>query len=328
MTHVYGTTTALTPVAFAQSVQYLLSVVRPILSSAHALDRAVQLGVSQVQQKQVRQFAVAQRLNIKQSAFIKSRGLAASSDIVSNATTSSFTRENSHLYKRWLRGAEHFLQRAQQGYIPTSRSRYSPNLALDFGRTRLRFPASGRRKRSFDSMLHAFVKRVGPSRFRRAATLRFVRSRPQHNADFRVARLSTCVESALKRQRALIRKLGKIATLSTPWREVLNRRAAAASVQQASVVAAGKYRFMPLPATLLYKQRSRNVKQQSNALTFSLRALRVGVLRRALRRRRSERAFIDLRKAAIQRRTPLERSLRPGKLRWRKRLRRSARAKP
>lgn len=40
-------------------------------------------------------------------------------------------------------------------------------------------------------------------------------------------------------------------------------------------------------------------------------AVRVGILRRALRRRREERAFIDLRRFARQRRLPKEKSRRP-----------------
>lgn len=40
-------------------------------------------------------------------------------------------------------------------------------------------------------------------------------------------------------------------------------------------------------------------------------AVRVGILRRALRRRREERAFIDLRRFALQRRLPKEKAGRP-----------------
>lgn len=40
-------------------------------------------------------------------------------------------------------------------------------------------------------------------------------------------------------------------------------------------------------------------------------AVRVGILRRALRCRREERAFIDLRRFALQRRLPKEKATRP-----------------
>src|ERR1700712_231550 len=65
------------------------------------------------------------------------------------------------------------LKRTQHGYTPTSRSRYTDNVATTFGRRRARFPASGRRRKSYDSLLHAFAKKIGPARFRRVSKLRF-----------------------------------------------------------------------------------------------------------------------------------------------------------
>ena len=65
------------------------------------------------------------------------------------------------------------LKRTQGGYTPTKRSRYTENVATVFGRRRVRFPASGRRRRSYDALLHAFAKKISPSRFRRVSKLRF-----------------------------------------------------------------------------------------------------------------------------------------------------------
>ena len=314
----------------AQSASYLVSTVQSILHSTKTLQRAARIGALLLKQRQTRSSSTRQRVALKRAAFIKHRTLPALCNGTLSTSNTLLARENSHLYKRWLHGAGYFLQQTQQSYIPTSRSRYSLNLALDFGRSRMRFPASGRRKRSFDSMLHVFVKRSGPSRFRRTANLRFVRLRPQHTTDFRTVRLSTAAGSALTRQRALIKKLCKGAAPSAPCREILNYRAVFRNAHQTKApYATGKRRFIPLPANVLRKYRRRSaVKHYFCARPNALRAIRVGVLRRALRRRRSERAFIDLRKAAIHRRTPLERALRPGKLRRRARLKTSSRAKP
>lgn len=107
------------------------------------------------------------------------------------------------------------MRSAQREYIPVSRSRYSPNFAINFGRSRMRFPAAGRRKRSFDSMLHAFAKRTSPAQFRRAGALRFVRPLLRRTVDYRESRLLTAVSASLQRQRFLSKKLNKTSTLTT-----------------------------------------------------------------------------------------------------------------
>lgn len=92
---------------------------------------------------------------------------------LSLAPSEMLQREHSKVYKRWLAGVEGMLKRTQIGYTPTKRSRYTENVATTYGRYRVRFPASGRRRKSYDSLLHAFAKKVSPGRFRRAAKLRF-----------------------------------------------------------------------------------------------------------------------------------------------------------
>ena len=294
-------------------VQYLLRVMRTLLASTQAFEHAVQSGLLVAQQKQARSSSMLQKVKLKHVTFLKQRTLPSLSNTAAGAVVSPLARENSHLYKRWLHGAERFLQHAQLGYIPTSRSRYSPNLAVDFGRYRLRFPASGRRRHSFDSTLHAFAKRTAPSRFRRTSTLRFTRPRPQSSSDFRAVRLATYAGAALKRQRMLIKKLSYTGTLSVAWREVLNHRNILRRNQSDALSGASeKRRFAPLPINFLYKHsRKFNEATRSGLSSNYLRAACAGLLRRALRRRRNERAFIDLRKAVLQRRTPSERAMRP-----------------
>lgn len=93
-------------------------------------------------------------------------------------------------------------RRSQLGYIPTSRSHYTDNVAIAFGRRRVRFPASGRRKKSYDSLLHAFAKKVSPSRFRRVSSLRFIRAVPDLASDFKENLVAfTPLFGALRRRR-------------------------------------------------------------------------------------------------------------------------------
>jgi hypothetical protein len=83
-----------------------------------------------------------------------------------------------------------------------SRSLYTDNVAITFGRRRVRFPASGRRRKSYDSLLHAFAKKISPARFRRASSLRFVRALPERSADFKENVLAfTPLYGALRRRR-------------------------------------------------------------------------------------------------------------------------------
>jgi hypothetical protein len=107
-------------------------------------------------------------------------------------------------------------KRSQLGYIPTSRSRYTDNVATTFGRRRLRFPASGRRKKSYDSLLHAFSKKISPSRFRHVSSLRFIRVVPELSGDFKENLVGfTPLFGALRRRRTA-NQLSAGAYLSAP----------------------------------------------------------------------------------------------------------------
>lgn len=220
-------------------------------------------------------------------------------------------RENSVLYKHWLHGAERFLKQSQRGYTPTSRSRYSSNYARDFGRRRLRFPASGRRRRSYDSMLHAFVKKVSPGQFRRSSVLRFAKARPKSSGDFRETLLTTAVSAVLHRQRLLARKLSASSTFSRAWRALLSYRVAEPICAVKTPSSFAKRRFAALPTSAVFKYLLRNSLNSHRTLPYAMRVARAGILRRALRRRRRERVFVDLRLAALHRRAPRERATRP-----------------
>jgi hypothetical protein len=101
-------------------------------------------------------------------------------------------------------------------------------------------------------MLHAFAKRVGPSKFRRAATLKFVRALPRLSGDFRENVSATAVNALLRRQRTLARRLSAVSAFSREWRELEDSRSFVQSRRNRRplnrlVSATTKRRFASLP---------------------------------------------------------------------------------
>lgn len=131
----------------------------------------------------LRSDAFASRVGTKALQYLKLHELPHIGATFSPGTV--LRRENSRVYKRWLAGVEGASKRSQLGYTPASRSRYTDNVSTAFGRRRARFPASGRRRKSYDSLLHAFAKKISPSRFRRASRLRFAHITPELSDDFK-----------------------------------------------------------------------------------------------------------------------------------------------
>lgn len=84
----------------------------------------------------------------------------------------------------------------------------------NYGRSRRRFPASGRRKQSYDSMLHAFTKRVSPSRFSRASVTRFQRIQPKTVRDSKVNRRTYELTRRRRLQRRMAHTLSRVTYLS------------------------------------------------------------------------------------------------------------------
>jgi hypothetical protein len=67
-----------------------------------------------------------------------------------------------------------------------------------------------------------------------------------------------------------------------------------------------KRRFALLPTALLFKTALGTKEATRTKSTLALRAQRAGLLRTALRRRRQERTFIDLKKHLVRRKLPKE----------------------
>lgn len=205
------------------------------------------------------------------------------------------------------------LKRTQHGYTPTNRSRYSENAATTFGRRRARFPASGRRRKSYDSLLHAFAKKIGPARFRRVSKLRFRWVAPRLSATFQEnLNVLTPLFGANRRRQTAI-GLSGVAYLSAPLRGLLEYRTTSGTEMSsgAKLGSNTKRRFLPLPLRAVFVQKQRESRQYALPYRHPMYVVRAGILRRALRRRRKERVYIDLRQSARQRRLPRERALGP-----------------
>jgi ribosomal protein S4 len=260
-------------------------------------------------------FAAKQHLTLRSGAFMSRVTRKATQYLKlrelpdAGASLSPLVREQSRLYKRWLGGVEGMSKRSQLGYIPTSRSHYTNNVAIAFGRRRVRFPASGRRKKSYDSLLHAFAKKVSPSRFRRASGLRFIRALPDLASDFKENLVAFIPLSGALRRRRTASSLSSGAYLSAPWRELLEHRAASGLPPKIAISSA-KRRFLSVPTQTVFAESQKQKRALLSPYKQPMYAIRVGILRRALRRRREERAFIDLRRFTLQRRLPREKARR------------------
>lgn len=86
---------------------------------------------------------------------------------------------------------------------------------VNYGRVRRRFPASGRRRHTYESALYAFIKRVGPSRIRRVNTLRFSQLRPLIDSDSKVQQVRYQLTRLRRVQRTTAQRLSRVAYLST-----------------------------------------------------------------------------------------------------------------
>ena len=107
-----------------------------------------------------------------------------------------------------------FYSAVNLGIYP-SRSRYIALTSIAFGRRRLRFPASGRRKGSYESLLHAFVKRTCVARFRRVSVFSFKPAVSLPHGDFRRNLLVTVNNCGTFRRRLLSQKLSSTTYLSS-----------------------------------------------------------------------------------------------------------------
>jgi len=165
-------------------------------------------------EKRMRAEVFSRKASLKRDRFWQLRELPHLQKGASGPTGNLLVRENNTLYKRWLHGAARYLRKTQKGYMPPIRNRYDGHCALDLGRRRPRFPAAGRRRRSYDSLLHSFAKKTSPSRFRRVSSLKFQPIYPGLSNDARRDQLVLTLGRALRQRRALSRKLNRTAYLS------------------------------------------------------------------------------------------------------------------
>lgn len=117
------------------------------------------------------------------------------------------------------------------------------------------------------------------------------------------------------------KKLSAVAYLSPGMRELLAQRATTGSLLRRGGAGA-KCRFLSLPTHKTFVSWRRALRKSAFPPKHPMYRARAGVLRRALRRRRRERVYIDLRLAVRSRRLPQERLMSFRRLRRRRSIRR------
>jgi hypothetical protein len=301
----------LTKTQEAKALKYLVGLLKLVLSSNTAIHAFSLNEKSASQATALRSEAFNRKAAWKREQFWQLSELPKRQYTKTNMPVAPLARGNSLLYKCWLQGASRFLHRSQVGYTPTAYGRYLKISAESFGRRRLRFPGAGRGP-VFESVLHAFARRTSPSSYRRASTLKFKRVTAEAISDFREKLIVNMLGCRLRRQRLHARKLISNAYLSSSWRELLTYRAATwttgtvvgGNQVRGCTVLASKRRFAVLPTNTVFNYDQKNIRSIAPSTCERLHTLRYGALRRALRRRRDERPFTDLRKSSQQRRLP------------------------
>jgi len=107
------------------------------------------------------------------------------------------------------------LKRGRISYLPPKHGRGGSGLITNFGRNQRRFPAAGRRRHSYDAMLHAFARRSAPAGFRRVNNLRFKQLTGKIDAGYKTNLRLHELTPLHRRQRTLTRKLGLVTYLSS-----------------------------------------------------------------------------------------------------------------
>ena len=190
------------------ALQYLTTLIHAALFTDHTVLKEILV------EKRMRTEAFSRKAGLKRDRFWQLRELPHLQKEASGPTGAPLARENNTLYKRWLHGATRYLRKTQKGYMPPTRNRYDKHCALDLERRRPRFPAAGRRRRSYDSLLHSFAKKTSPSRFRRASSLKFQPIYPSLSDDAHRDQLTLALGRALCQRRSLAHKLNRTAYLS------------------------------------------------------------------------------------------------------------------
>jgi hypothetical protein len=110
------------------------------------------------------------------------------------------------------------------------------------------------------------------------------------------------------RRRYIAKKLTAVAYLSPNMRELLEYREICAATNAVTKVSLEgvKRRFLALPTHRVFANWRRTLRKNSHPTRHLMHNVRFSILRRALRRRRRTRAYVDLRISVRQRRLPRE----------------------
>jgi hypothetical protein len=252
----------------------------------------------------MRQSAFVRKMLAKREQFWEQRELRELQIEAIGSVGDTQVRENNLFYRYWLRGAERYLQKLQYNYIPTSHNAYDQNYATNLFRTRVRFPAAGRQRKSYDSLLHVFSKKASPSRFRRVATWKFPRLQVQSTGNLQ-QNLSVVSSSCVNKRQRTLAAANQTMYLSTAWRQLLNYRVKNSLLcehmltrkqlyngcVETSAYFSNRYakpllnrskrRFASLPINFVYKHRCSWARVFRPQVTWQLHTMRKGLLRTA-----------------------------------------------
>jgi ribosomal protein S4 len=208
----------------------------------------------------------------------------------------------STFYSSWLSGIETHLKK-----LKSNRSSYSYNVlrrnaVTTLGTESPRFPGSGRRKFTFDSLLRSHYTKTSPMRFRRSAGLRFHKIRPLTFTTF-TAHMPTQEATLLLRRGGYQTQRAKASLYPTRRRrELLCRVGGSKNRSVATPVL--KSRFAALPAKLIAALQAKTARQTRVTPLTANTGVGEALLQHALRRRFIARSVRDLRKSGRRRRLP------------------------
>jgi ribosomal protein S4 len=220
------------------------------------------------------------------------------------------TRENSvfgdkpftALYYTWLAGVETYLKKTRSARSSQSYNELRQDVITELGTEQPRFPGTGRRKFTFDSLLRAHYTKIMPLRFRRVAGMRFQKLRPHASAAF-TAQLPRFEATVFTRRGQRQNKYtGVLAYPTKRSRELYGRLFKSKNGALHGPIAKCRLAALPLKVssdiTGRISRKLRSLHVASNTATSE------ALLQHALRRRYVARSIRDLRKAGRRRRLP------------------------
>jgi hypothetical protein len=150
--------------------------------------------------------------------------------------------------------------------------------------------------------VHAFIKRITPSRLRRVMGTRFKNCRPKLGTFYKLNIARFELTRTVRSRRSRLKASANIRYLPRAAREFV-RHHPSTSLPQAPIA---KRRFAPLPLKTVQGHTREIRRKERPELSTRMRPYRAGLLRQALRNRMIERPFTDMVEELHRRRLPRE----------------------